>query len=113
MTTYAFAHLRSVDLNDEILRYLRTIDETLVPYEGEFLVHGSVPEVVDGDLPGFVVIIRFPDHDKARAWYESPAYQAIVAFRVDNSDGGAAILVGVPEGYSAASFAEKLEQAGG
>jgi uncharacterized protein (DUF1330 family) len=110
MTAYAFAHLRSVDLNDEILRYLRTIDETLVPYEGEFLVHGSVPEVVDGDLPGFVVIIRFPDHDKARAWYESPAYQAILPLRLDNSDGAAALLRGVPDGYRAAAYADKLAQ---
>ena len=113
MTAYGFAHLRSVDVNDEIREYLRRIDETLVPYEGRFLVHGSVPEVLDGDLPGVVVIIEFPDREHAKAWYESPAYQAILPFRVDNSDGGAAILVGVPEGYSAASFAEKLGQAGG
>jgi uncharacterized protein (DUF1330 family) len=107
MTAYAFAHLRSVDLNEQVREYLARIDDTLVPYRGRFLVHGSVPEVVDGDIPGVVVIIEFPDRETAKAWYESPDYQAILPFRVDNSDGGAALLRGVPEGYRAASFLEK------
>jgi uncharacterized protein (DUF1330 family) len=109
MSAYAFAHLRSVDVNDGILAYLRRIDDTLVPYGGEFLVHGSVPNVVDGDLPGFIVIIRFPDLDRARAWYESPAYQEIIPLRLDNSDGAAAILRGVPDGYRAAEYADKID----
>ena len=105
MTAYALAHLRSVDFNDEIRDYLRRIDDTLAPYEGRFLVHGTRPQVVDGELPGFVVIIEFPDADRARAWYESPGYQAILPLRLNNSEGGAAILTGVPEGYRAASLA--------
>jgi uncharacterized protein (DUF1330 family) len=105
MTAYALAHLRSVDFNDEIRDYLRRIDDTLAPYEGRFLVHGARPQVVDGELPGFVVIIEFPHADRARAWYESPGYQAILPLRLNNSEGGAAILTGVPEGYRAASLA--------
>jgi uncharacterized protein (DUF1330 family) len=108
MTAYAFAHLRRVDLNDQVREYLARIDDTLVPYRGRFLVHGCVPEVVDGDIPGAVVIIEFPDRDTAMAWYESPAYQAIAAFRIDNVEGGAALLQGVPDGYRAASHLEKL-----
>jgi uncharacterized protein (DUF1330 family) len=103
MTAYAFAHLRTVDFNDEIREYLMRIDDTLPPYEGRFLVHGDAPEVVDGTLPGFVVIIEFPDAERARAWYDSPEYQAILPFRTNNCEGGAAILPGVPEGYRAAS----------
>lgn len=105
MTAYAIAHLRTLDFNDEIREYLRRIDDTLTPYEGRFLVHGVQPQVVDGDLPGFVVIIEFPDADRAQAWYESPEYQAILPLRLNNSEGGAAILAGVPEGYRAASLA--------
>jgi uncharacterized protein (DUF1330 family) len=108
MTVYAFAHLRSIDINEQVREYLRRIDDTLTPYGGRFLVHGSMPEVIGGDLPGTVVLIEFPDRETAKAWYDSPAYQAIVAYRVDNSDGGAALLPGVPEGYRAASFLEKL-----
>jgi uncharacterized protein (DUF1330 family) len=108
MTAYAMAHLRRIDLNDQVREYLLRIDETLVPFGGRFLVHGSAPEVVDGELPGSVVLIEFPDHERAMGWYESPAYQAILPFRVDNSEGGAAILPAVPEGYQAASLVEKM-----
>jgi uncharacterized protein (DUF1330 family) len=108
MTAYAIAQLRKVDQNDEIREYLARIDDTLAPYRGRFLVHGSVPEVMDGDLPGVIVLIEFPDADSARAWYGSPGYQAILPFRVNNSDGGAALLHAVPDGYRAASFLEKL-----
>jgi uncharacterized protein (DUF1330 family) len=108
MTAYAMAHLRSIDLNDQVREYLLRIDDSLAPYGGRFLVHGSVPEVVDGELPGSVVLIEFPDRERAREWYESPAYQAILPFRLDNSEGGAAILRAVPEGYRAASLAEKV-----
>src|SRR4051794_5561969 len=43
MAAYALAQLRSVDFNEEIAGYLRRIDETLVPFEGRFLVHGKQP----------------------------------------------------------------------
>ena len=108
MTAYAFAQLRKVDRNDEIREYLRRIDDTLTPFGGTFLVHGAQPQVVDGDLPGTVVIIAFPDLQRAHAWYESAAYQAILPFRTRNSDGGAAIVDGVPEGYRAAAYADKI-----
>src|SRR5689334_1669714 len=108
MTAYAIAQLRAVDQNNEIVDYLLRIDDTLTPYQGEFLVHGSAPELVDGELPGTLVIIGFPDRERAQAWYESPAYQAILPLRLRNSEGGAVIVDGVPKGYRAASFAEKL-----
>jgi uncharacterized protein (DUF1330 family) len=108
MTAYAIAHLRSVDVNDEIRDYLRRIDDTLTPFGGRFLVHGSTPEVVDGDLPGSVVIIAFADLQRARAWYASPGYQAILPLRLRNSVGGAAIVDGVTPDYRAAWHLEKV-----
>ncbi len=113
MTAYAIAQLRRVDVNAQIADYLRRIDETLEPYEGRFLVHGTTPHVVDGDFPGAVVVIAFPDMARARAWYDSPGYQAILPLRLDNSDGGAVIVDGVPEGYRAASYLEKVAAAAG
>ena len=108
MTAYAIAQLRKVDQNEEIADYLSRIDDTLTSYGGAFLVHGSIPEVVDGDFPGFVVVISFPDLERAHGWYESPEYQAILPFRLNNSDGGAVIVDGVPEGYLASSYLAKM-----
>ena len=66
MTAYAVAHLRSVDQNAEIVDYLRRIDATLDPFEGRFVVHGVLPEVLEGDWPGVLVVIGFPDLAAAR-----------------------------------------------
>jgi uncharacterized protein (DUF1330 family) len=38
---YAIAYLRDVTFGDDIIRYLREIDDTLKPYGGEYLVHGG------------------------------------------------------------------------
>ena len=108
MTAFAVAHLRSVDQNTEIVEYLRRIDATLDPYGGRFAVHGALPEVREGDWPGFLVVIAFPDLDAARAWYDSPAYRQILPLRTRNSDGVTLLVDGVPDGYRAAAHAEKL-----
>ena len=49
-------------------------------------------EVVEGRWPGTVVILEFPDADRARAWYRSPACQEFLPLRTNHS-GGDAILV--------------------
>ncbi|HSP37660.1 MAG TPA: DUF1330 domain-containing protein [Frankiaceae bacterium] len=46
---------------------LRRIDATLEPFSGRFLVHGAAPQLMDGELPGVVVVIGFPDLDSAAA----------------------------------------------
>lgn len=108
MTAYAIAHLRDVDLNAEIVDYIKRIDETLTPFGGRFLIHGVTPDVMEGPWEGDLVVIAFPDRDAAHGWYASPAYQAILPLRTDNSRSAAIILDGVPDGYRAADFLAKL-----
>jgi uncharacterized protein (DUF1330 family) len=110
MPAYAIAQLRHVDQNAEIVEYLNRIDATLAPYGGRFRVHGTTPEVADGELPGTIVLIEFPDVERVRAWYASPEYQEILPLRTRNSEGGVAVLEGVPDGYRAASYAAKLAE---
>ena len=112
MSAYAIAHIREIDLNEEILVYLRKIDASLEPYEGSFLVHGVVPEVVEEPFPGSIVIIEFPDAERARAWYESDHYAEILPLRTENSDSSAFIVEGTPPGYRAEHFADKLVEQG-
>ena len=101
MTAYAVAHLRSVDQNAEILDYLLRIDATLEPFGGRFAVHGAQPEVLEGEWPGVLVVIGFPDLDAARAWYDSPGYQEILPLRTDNTRSMATVVEGVSPGYRA------------
>jgi len=107
MTAYAIAHLEDVRLGPEIIDYIKRIDETLVPFEGRFLIHGATPEIVEGPWPGDLVVIAFPDLERARAWYGSPAYRAILPLRTENSRSVTMIVKGVEPGYRAADFLAK------
>ena len=94
MTAYAVAHLRSVDQSAEIVEYLRRIDATLDPYGGGFVVHGVLPDVIEGEWPGFLVVIGFPDLDAARAWYDSPAYREVLPLRLESVPGNMVVVEG-------------------
>lgn len=101
MPAYAVAHLRKVNMGADIVEYLKRIDETLEPFEGRFVVHGGRAEVLEGDWTGDLIVIGFPDRDRARGWYHSAAYQEILALRTDNSEGDAILVDGVTEGHRA------------
>lgn len=107
MTAYAIAHLQDVRLGPEIIDYIRRIDATLAPYEGRFLIHGATPEIVEGPWPGDLVVVAFPDIERARAWYDSPAYREILPLRSENSHSVTMIVKGVEPGYRAADFLAK------
>lgn len=97
MAAYAVAHLHAVEMGPAIVEYLRRIDATLVPYDGRYLIHGGRPEVLEEDWSGDLIVIAFPDLDRARAWYGSEAYQAIRALRTDHSKGPVLLIEGVPD----------------
>ena len=87
MSAYAVLNLRQMNVNRELVVYLRKIDATLEPFDGRFLVHGKKGEVVEGAIPGQLIIIEFPDLEDARSWYYSEAYQKILPLRTHNSEG--------------------------
>ena len=95
------ANLRSVTLGTAITTYLRTIDDTLAPSHGRFLVHGAKPDVVEGIWGGDLVIIEFPDLERASAWYSSAAYQQILPLRTESCDGTVVLVDGVPPDHRA------------
>jgi uncharacterized protein (DUF1330 family) len=66
-----------------IKKYGEKIPETLVPFNGHyhFIVGGGNPEILDGDALQGIVVIAFDSAEQARAWYNSPAYQAIKPIR--------------------------------
>ena len=111
MPGYAIAHLRTPQINDDVLEYIERIQATLDPFGGKFLVHGATVDVIEGSWPGTIVIIEFPTTDDARAWYESPDYQAILPLRTNHIDGEAIIVDGVAPGYDAADTAARLRVA--
>ena len=101
MPSYAVAHMRQVTMGPAVVEYLQRIDATLAPFGGRFIVHGGEVEVLEGSWPGHLIVIEFPDRDQARAWYNSGAYQEIVALRTDNSESDVIMADGVDSGHKA------------
>jgi uncharacterized protein (DUF1330 family) len=101
MTSYAVAHLREVDLGPAIVEYLGRIDDTLRPFGGRFVIHGAPSTVLEGTWPGALIVIAFPDRERARAWYDSPAYRAILPLRTGHSVGDAILIDGVDDDHRA------------
>ncbi|MDH6143216.1 MULTISPECIES: DUF1330 domain-containing protein [Kitasatospora] len=102
MAAYALAHMHSVDFGPQIIEYLERIDATLDDFGGRFIVHGNPIELVEGSWDGNLIIIEFPDLERARAWYDSPQYQEILPLRTENSVSDTLLVGGMPEGYRGA-----------
>ncbi|MFA1542777.1 DUF1330 domain-containing protein [Actinomadura monticuli] len=112
MTAYALAHLHpQPPLHDDVFTYIERIQDTLDPFGGRFLVHATDAVVIEGPFEGGYVLIEFPDMDKAQAWYDSDAYQAILPMRTDNMEGTAVLLQGVPPNYDAAATGRAMRAA--
>ena len=95
MTTYAVAHMQTVQMGPAIVEYLERIDATLAPFEGRFVVHGATPDVLEGEFPGHLIVIAFPSREQADGWYASPAYREILPLRLENSTGPVILVDGV------------------
>ncbi|MDB5415917.1 MAG: hypothetical protein JWR10_4252 [Rubritepida sp.] len=108
MPAYAIAQLHDVVPGADIAEYLMRVDETLPPFEGRFLIHGATPEILEPGWTGNIVVVAFPDIEAARAWYESPAYQAILPLRTRNLRSTVFLIDGVKDGYQARDFAAQL-----
>ena len=69
--------------------------EVVAQYGGRFLVRGGTVEVREGEPDiGRFIVIEFADMDAARAFYDSPEYQAILPHRTANSNGSLFLVEG-------------------
>jgi len=101
MTSYAIAVLRNVEMGSDIVSYLKAIDSTLAPFGGHFIIHGGEREALEGTFPDDLIVVAFPDRHAARAWYDSPAYRAILPMRRSSSQGDVFLIDGVTRDHRA------------
>jgi uncharacterized protein (DUF1330 family) len=51
-------------------------------YGGHYLVRGGAITPLDGDwAPRAIIVVEFPDRQRAEAWYRSPEYAEALAVR--------------------------------
>lgn len=104
MPAYAVAVLAETRLNDEIRAYLEQIDSTLQPFAGQFIIHGGPYLSLEGEPTADLVVVEFPDLERASRWYASPAYQAIKPLRAANSVGTVFLVQGVAADHRASDI---------
>ena len=65
---------------------------------GRILARGAAAQVYEAGLLERTVIIEFDSPERVRAFYDSPAYQAILPYRLRSTKGHVLLLTGVDEG---------------
>lgn len=76
--------------------YARGTPDSIARFGGRFLVRGGALEVREGEWDvERLVVVEFPDMERARAWYESEEYQRLKAIREATSSADMVWVEGV------------------
>ena len=68
--------------------YSQVAGGTIASHGGELVAFDVAAETVEGSPPGpQTVVIKFESTEKAKAWYESAEYQAVVGKRLEATSG--------------------------
>ena len=93
---YVIAEVEVTDLT-AIQKYGEKVPETLAPFNHHYVVRSNKIQALEGEPPkGGVVIIAFDSAEKAREWYDSPAYTAIRPLRQSAAKSRIFIVEGLP-----------------
>ena len=75
--------------------YRAAVTDTLTKY-GRFIVRGGATKLKeDGPAPKYIVVVEFPDSSALDRWWNSPEYQKILPFRLENATGRVFTVEGV------------------
>ncbi len=73
-----------VSVNDPVdyEAYKKLTPASIAAFDGKFIVRGGQTECLEGDWkPGRIVVLEFPNAEKAKAWWESEMYAPAKAIR--------------------------------
>jgi len=76
-------------------KYGAKVPETLTPFSHQYIIRGGKTKSLEGDPPKGIVMIAFDSVEKAQAWYDSPAYEAIKPMRINSTRSRVFIAEGV------------------
>lgn len=92
MSCYIIAQIKIHD-RKEYEKYESGFDEIFKKYKGIIVAIDEDPVVLEGDWPYTrTVLIRFPNEEEARRWYESPEYQKLAEHRHRASTGNIVLV---------------------
>ena len=86
MTAYIISRV-SISDRAAMTGYMAEAPESVHAYGGEYLVRTGDITALEGDAPyERVVLLRFPDKEKALAWYHSDEYRDLRDVRWRSAD---------------------------
>ncbi|WP_308295356.1 DUF1330 domain-containing protein [Streptomyces sp. PSAA01] len=101
MTRMAAYVISEVEILNQTLadEYKRLAAASIHHHGGRYVVRGAQPDPVEGAWsPGRrLVIVEFPDMDRAKKWYESPEYAQALSLRQVALDRRLLFVEGLPE----------------
>ena len=92
---YVVAEVAVHDADTFARDYAPKVAGTVQAYGGRFLTSGKVT-AIEGTVPQRFVIIAFDSVDKARGWYDSPAYQPLLETQKKTATSTLFIAEGLP-----------------
>jgi uncharacterized protein (DUF1330 family) len=89
--------IAEVEIKDPttLKKYGEKAPQIVASFNGHYVVRGGDVQALEGEPPkGYIVVIGFDSVQKAREWYDSPAYAAIRPFRQNSTKSRLFIIEG-------------------
>ena len=91
---YIIAELEITD-STAFQKYASSVPATLAPFGGHYLVRAGRTVALEGDPPKRIVVVAFDSMEKARDFWDSPAYDAIKPIRHSSAKSRGYLVEGV------------------
>ena len=88
--------IAEVDVTDPATfqKYAEKAPGTIAQYGGHYVIRGGKFDSIEGDAPKRFVVIQFDSVEKAKAWEDSPEYEAIKPIRHSSAKSRVFIIEG-------------------
>ena len=95
MAAYIIARVNVTDM-EPYRKYMKATPDAIVQFGGKFIARGGAVETLEGpEETDRVVLLEFPSFAEAKAFYDSPAYQAAKELRAGAATGQFVLVDGV------------------
>ena len=81
MSAYVIVDVE-IHIHEDYEEYKKLTPASIAAYDGSFKVRGGATEVLEGDWnPGRIVVLEFPNVERAKQWWSSSEYALAKSIR--------------------------------
>jgi uncharacterized protein (DUF1330 family) len=81
---------------DQYAQYAALTPDIVAKFGGRFIARAGRRVTVEGpEAPNRVVVVEFPDYEKAQAFYHSPEYTTVKRLRANAAAGQIVVVEGI------------------